>query len=163
MRSMGYYRGTNVVGRRADEMRRVAKQQARYEAGKERCQSAWPLVKARVQKHHIWLFWLGENLNPKSLLYPLPMGFDLGLWPYEGNCDYCFLKGLAVLGFQERERPGSIDDWIDMERAEEHTSELQSLMRISYAVFCLKKIRMQKKETNKTKKEFTPITKKYKH
>src|SRR3546814_3129558 len=29
---------------------------------------------------------------------------------------------------------------IDMrERSEEHTSELQSLMRISYAVFCLKK------------------------
>src|SRR3546814_7020988 len=31
-------------------------------------------------------------------------------------------------------------------RSEEHTSELQSLMRISYAVFCLKK----KKETNTT-------------
>src|SRR3546814_3203717 len=30
-------------------------------------------------------------------------------------------------------------------RSEEHTSELQSLMRISYAVFCLKK-----KQTNKT-------------
>src|SRR3546814_4421424 len=27
----------------------------------------------------------------------------------------------------------------DDERSEEHTSELQSLMRISYAVFCLKK------------------------
>src|SRR3546814_4436167 len=33
-----------------------------------------------------------------------------------------------------------------MERSEEHTSELQSLMRISYAVFCLKK---------KNKKEVT--------
>src|SRR3546814_7524548 len=30
--------------------------------------------------------------------------------------------------------------WSDLEwRSEEHTSELQSLMRISYAVFCLKK------------------------
>src|SRR3546814_8231398 len=28
---------------------------------------------------------------------------------------------------------------IEMNRSEEHTSELQSLMRISYAVFCLKK------------------------
>src|SRR3546814_8199592 len=28
---------------------------------------------------------------------------------------------------------------IDPQRSEEHTSELQSLMRISYAVFCLKK------------------------
>src|SRR3546814_1043345 len=32
------------------------------------------------------------------------------------------------------------------ERSEEHTSELQSLMRISYAVFCLNK----KKKTNNT-------------
>src|SRR3546814_8713115 len=29
--------------------------------------------------------------------------------------------------------------FIDSHRSEEHTSELQSLMRISYAVFCLKK------------------------
>src|SRR3546814_7462896 len=29
--------------------------------------------------------------------------------------------------------------WIEKYRSEEHTSELQSLMRISYAVFCLKK------------------------
>src|SRR3546814_6309660 len=33
---------------------------------------------------------------------------------------------------------GSTSDWETM-RSEEHTSELQSLMRISYAVFCLKK------------------------
>src|SRR3546814_5180867 len=34
--------------------------------------------------------------------------------------------------------PPSLSDWPDV-RSEEHTSELQSLMRISYAVFCLKK------------------------
>src|SRR3546814_1303473 len=32
-------------------------------------------------------------------------------------------------------------------RSEEHTSELQSLMRISYAVFCLKKKRLIKNKT----------------
>src|SRR3546814_2254443 len=32
-------------------------------------------------------------------------------------------------------------------RSEEHTSELQSLMRISYAVFCLKKKKSQKPDT----------------
>src|SRR3546814_2061992 len=32
------------------------------------------------------------------------------------------------------------------ERSEEHTSELQSLMRISYAVFCLKKKHKHKKQ-----------------
>src|SRR3546814_8947066 len=31
------------------------------------------------------------------------------------------------------------------DRSEEHTSELQSLMRISYAVFCLKKKKTKKK------------------
>src|SRR3546814_1686859 len=31
------------------------------------------------------------------------------------------------------------DRGLNRERSEEHTSELQSLMRISYAVFCLKK------------------------
>src|SRR3546814_9699261 len=35
-------------------------------------------------------------------------------------------------------------------RSEEHTSELQSLMRISYAVFCLKK---KKEQMNTTEKE----------
>src|SRR3546814_1630296 len=40
--------------------------------------------------------------------------------------------GLAVdLGLYRRE--------VNWQRSEEHTSELQSLMRISYAVFCLKK------------------------
>src|SRR3546814_2040152 len=37
---------------------------------------------------------------------------------------------------------------IENDRSEEHTSELQSLMRISYAVFCLKK-----NNTNQTKEK----------
>src|SRR3546814_1478087 len=43
---------------------------------------------------------------------------------------------------------GTIDAEFALSRSEEHTSELQSLMRISYAVFCLKK----KKYTTHTKK-----------
>src|SRR3546814_8392085 len=35
------------------------------------------------------------------------------------------------------------------ERSEEHTSELQSLMRISYAVFCLKKKNERKNDKHK--------------
>src|SRR3546814_6360910 len=38
---------------------------------------------------------------------------------------------------------------LDPKRSEEHTSELQSLMRISYAVFCLKKkLRFTSKQHN---------------
>src|SRR3546814_1713103 len=36
-------------------------------------------------------------------------------------------------------------------RSEEHTSELQSLMRISYAVFCLKKKTTQNNQATQTK------------
>src|SRR3546814_7112638 len=52
-------------------------------------------------------------------------------------------------------------DWLrghnaSLARSEEHTSELQSLMRISYAVFCLKKKKTKtkniKQETNYTTK-----------
>src|SRR3546814_5272865 len=41
---------------------------------------------------------------------------------------------------------------LDAARSEEHTSELQSLMRISYAVFCLKK---KKQNTNKNHQQDT--------
>src|SRR3546814_8598080 len=44
---------------------------------------------------------------------------------------------------QRRDRPAvpgwSRDEGVGAGRSEEHTSELQSLMRLSYAVFCLKK------------------------
>src|SRR3546814_4822787 len=42
---------------------------------------------------------------------------------------------------QRRPVGGGVDEatGIEVVRSEEHTSELQSLMRISYAVFCLKK------------------------
>src|SRR3546814_9523656 len=39
-----------------------------------------------------------------------------------------------------------IDMVVDEQRSEEHTSELQSLMRNSYAVFCLKKKKTQSNE-----------------
>src|SRR3546814_9868526 len=38
--------------------------------------------------------------------------------------------------------------YIREHRSEEHTSELQSLMRISYAVFCLKKKKKAHKDNN---------------
>src|SRR3546814_3901077 len=46
-----------------------------------------------------------------------------------------------LIGWADHCHSGSIADrWPRVNcRSEEHTSELQSLMRISYAVFCLKK------------------------
>src|SRR3546814_1145163 len=62
--------------------------------------------------------------------------------------------GTLVLLNGHRLAPSSgIGDFVDismipasaLERSEEHTSELQSLMRISYAVFCLKKKKKHKR------------------
>src|SRR3546814_8619542 len=51
----------------------------------------------------------------------------------------CFIRNFASSHLQSARRHGT--------RSEEHTSELQSLMRISYAVFCLKK---KKRKTHNT-------------
>src|SRR3546814_1064435 len=45
----------------------------------------------------------------------------------------------------------SVDVQYGVPRSEEHTSELQSLMRISYAVFCLKKKKNESQQENYTK------------
>src|SRR3546814_8666485 len=56
-------------------------------------------------------------------------------------------NGLGPLGNCLDNRQGSIDGrYATFSRSEEHTSELQSLMRTSYAVFCLTK---KKKRTKK--------------
>src|SRR3546814_5317628 len=50
--------------------------------------------------------------------------------------------------------PLTLDEAINaargMSRSEEHTSELQSLMRISYAVFCLKKKKIRYEDSTNT-------------
>src|SRR3546814_4220845 len=49
-------------------------------------------------------------------------------------------RGLWAQGVRPRQHVGILmPSGIEFLRSEEHTSELQSLMRISYAVFCLKK------------------------
>src|SRR3546814_6742130 len=63
-----------------------------------------------------------------------PRCHDRRLWPV-GPADV--EHRLAVAGRLHREAVAQLAD--HRVRSEEHTSELQSLMRISYAVFCLKK------------------------
>src|SRR3546814_3543735 len=74
------------------------------------------------------------------------------------RADMRFTKPRLKTAGQRRVREQRIEvdrgvrDRDDM-RSEEHTSELQSLMRISYAVFCLKKKTKQKQQTNKNSKK----------
>src|SRR3546814_12492618 len=51
----------------------------------------------------------------------------------------CLALVCAVPAFRTNENEMRNDVGPRLVRSEEHTSELQSLMRISYAVFCLKK------------------------
>src|SRR3546814_2104148 len=54
---------------------------------------------------------------------------------------HCLVNGLDDIGLtlQKADRIAVFEKAREVSRSEEHTSELQSLMRISYAVFCLKK------------------------
>src|SRR3546814_5303558 len=75
-----------------------------------------------------------DTLFPYTTLF---RSYDRGC-PRDGH-------GFAFQG-QRRTR---IRRWL-LVRSEEHTSELQSLMRISYAVFCLKK---EKRSTTSTEED----------
>src|SRR3546814_4816659 len=55
-------------------------------------------------------------------------------------------------GSIRRKLPSTIFVCPDRQRSEEHTSELQSLMRISYAGFCLKKKKLKIHMHNDTQK-----------
>src|SRR3546814_3921612 len=63
--------------------------------------------------------------------------------PDEGHIRDRMRRVLAYWGDRERADTMVLDSgdlaFAGVSRSEEHTSELQSLMRISYAVFCLKK------------------------
>src|SRR3546814_5018925 len=62
----------------------------------------------------------------------------LGAQSCDGACAHLGDRG----GVEQGHRHAGLG--IEEVRSEEHTSELQSLMRISYAVFCLKKKKKQK-------------------
>src|SRR3546814_3073618 len=59
------------------------------------------------------------------------------------------LKKILSAFVQLADDTAKVLDQSRVHRSEEHTSELQSLMRISYAVFCLKK--KTKKQASKTR------------
>src|SRR3546814_10057012 len=61
------------------------------------------------------------------------------LGPREAQADRQLRGGRGRRLSERRSDPKPVSSSLAHPRSEEHTSELQSLMRISYAVFCLKK------------------------
>src|SRR3546814_10328840 len=78
-----------------------------------------------------------DTLFPYTTLFRSPL-------PHPGGASY---DQHRLIRLPYSDQPGYCAMTVDTghARSEEHTSELQSLMRISYAVFCLKK----KKKTHK--------------
>src|SRR3546814_2356011 len=70
-------------------------------------------------------------------------------------------KAPRCVSTSKRQRPCFAAAVAASRRSEEHTSELQSLMRISYAVFCLKK--KKKESSTKTHNPHTLKHTEYKH
>src|SRR3546814_7824354 len=74
-----------------------------------------------------------ETCCATRLLRCAVLGILMYVYVHCGSCAPCALHLGRSLRFQEV--PRSSDAVGNMRRSEEHTSELQSLMRISYAVF----------------------------
>src|SRR3546814_5995616 len=77
--------------------------------------------------------WIGSS--PLSVTWKLPS--QRTDWP--ASCLQWDCRPIRTLESLQTDGP--------MHRSEEHTSELQSLMRISYAVFCLKKKNTTNRDT----------------
>src|SRR3546814_1675838 len=81
-----------------------------------------------------------DTLFPYTTLFRSSKSGKVG---FVGGMDIPLIRRFA-LGYEEGAK------YVNPKRSEEHTSELQSLMRISYAVFCLKKknIKHLRRNTN---------------
>src|SRR3546814_2300345 len=55
---------------------------------------------------------------------------------------------VATRHLAQQARAAGVQRFVFLSRSEEHTSELQSLMRLSYAVFCLNKKKPQNRDNN---------------
>src|SRR3546814_7674105 len=102
-----------------------------------RFQRAEPLTRpvgvgrqAEVERHHVGL--LGTQHLDRGIMVARDEHAIILIGPFELS-----LQPGVVLDHQQCAQSGPA--LVHVIRSEEHTSELQSLMRISYAVFCLKK------------------------
>lgn len=106
-RIYGHARWNSVVGLRADEPKRVEKQQARNEQKKDRWHTLMPLAAAGVTKRDVKAFWDAQPFDLRLL--------NVGGVTPDGNCDLCFLKSESSILSAMRRRPDLAQWWIDRE------------------------------------------------
>jgi hypothetical protein len=99
--SLGWTDYAEVIGLRHDEGLRIFKGMANAEKYGRRC--LYPLAKAKVVKADVTSFWREQP-------------FDLGLEPWEGNCDLCFLKGRGLRKRIIRDDPSRAGWWMEQEK-----------------------------------------------
>ncbi|MGW9333638.1 hypothetical protein [Bosea sp. NPDC055594] len=104
IRRLGWKHCVNAVGLRRDEGKRVARQMAAPPKGWD---VVCPLYEAGVTRDDVMEFWAEQD-------------FDLGLQPWEGNCDLCFMKGERILQRIILDDPSRADWWIEQEERVGH-------------------------------------------
>jgi hypothetical protein len=100
IRSKGIEYWNAAVGIRYDEPNRYRRMKANT---KDRWTYEFPLYDFRVTEKQVFDFWSEQE-------------FDLQIPSQFGNCDFCFMKGLAKKVAQARQMPERLDWWIEMER-----------------------------------------------
>src|SRR3546814_9282520 len=83
-----------------------------------------------------------DTLFPDTTLFRSALPEQFGRHAFGNVAFHDDARGYVLHRLREAADGGVADGAVT--RSEEHTSELQSLMRISYAVFCLKKKKNQK-------------------
>src|SRR3546814_3387021 len=99
-------------------------------------------VAVHAPAHRIGGLARGDAAVAVAVQAAVPLVFDAAAGP-QGRVGIGLRRAVQHRGIHALER-GQV-----AVRSEEHTSEIQSLMRISYAVFCLKKKQKQNTYTNK--------------
>src|SRR3546814_6363928 len=102
-----------------------------------------------------------DTLFPYTTLFRSFECPDAGTFWYHPHQRSLEQVGRGFYGPLIVEEPEPVADDRDVTwRSEEHTSELQSLMRISYAVFCLKKKKNHQHHTNSIRDTYNEQAKK---
>src|SRR3546814_5955209 len=92
-------------------------------------------VRGELVMHGYWR----NEAETQRVLVPDPAEPDKGPWLHTGDIGHIDPQGRIVITDRKKDLiVNDKGDNVSPQRSEEHTSELQSLMRISSAVFCLK-------------------------